>query len=330
MAKFKQTAIAYQHEEGHVVVRASALGKCVRALWASLEGIDPVDTPEYLSRAAEEGNLHEEHIRTKLAHDHGRKIYGDQTELKLWIIPRKLVVIGHTDGFMEPKRFVESHNDIPSGLPDLIEIKTMSRAVFDKWMAKGWDSNPSYAWQISAYMLAARWPEGIKGTVYAAKRRDDGLIDERYLTEPPISLKEIRAKMIALYKHWKLGEMPPCDIPESNRWGCPVFFLHDEDVVPEEQQVDAPDLDTLAAEYLELGKTATYATKRKKEIKEEMEAFRDGRPEFSTENFNFKVTFVPRDSLDKAAVMVEHGDDFFERYTHHGGYERWYVKERKG
>jgi hypothetical protein len=312
--------IAYERSDGVIVIRASAMGKCVRALWAVLNGVEPAGAPEYLSRAAAEGNLHEGPIRDKLALEYERDIYGDQDLLELWIIPGRLVIVGHPDGFMEAED--------KGGLPDLVEIKTMSRAVFEKWMDQGFDSNPGYAWQISVYMLAAGWPEKIEGTVYAAKRRDDGLMDEGYFTEPPISLRQIRQKAVALYKAHYQGEMPECDIPEGKRWGCPVYFLHDEDEVPKETEQEAPDLDTLAAEYLELSKTSNYARTRQKEIKAEMEEFRDGRDAWSTENFIFKIARVKRRTLDKAAITVEHGPDFLARYEDINPYDRWTIKEK--
>jgi hypothetical protein len=317
--------IAYIRDDGAVAIRASASGRCVRALWAILDGIDPVADPDYLTRAAEEGNLHEPHVRQALEDSYGRRIYGDQETLELWIIPGKLVIVGHCDGFMEG---TGAGAGTEEDYPDLVEIKTMSRAVFDKWMAGGFEAQPGYAFQLGSYMLAAGWPEKIKGALYAAKRRDDGLIDERYFEEPPVSLRQLRNKALKVYKAYKTGEMPPCDLPAEKRYPCPVFFLHDEDTPEDYTPEEAPDLDNLAAEYVELSKTETFTRKRKKELKAEMEKFRDGRDAFGTEHYRISVSRVSRETIDKAAIKSEHGEGFLERYTDKKAYDRWLVKEK--
>lgn len=315
--------IAYVRDDGAVAIRASASGMCGRALWAVLDGIEPTADPEYLTRAAEEGNIHEPHVREKISEQLGRKVYGDQETLELWIIPKKLVIVGHCDGFVEAEE--------GTGLaPDLLEVKTMSRNVFDRWMAGGFESQPKYAWQISSYLLAAGWRDDeVLGAVYAAKRRDDGLIDVRYIEEPPVSFKEIRSKMLKVYRAWKLDEMPDCDLPPKQRYPCPVFFLHDEEIGEDDEHEveEAPDLDALAAEYVELSETEKYAKKRKKDIKAQIEAeYRNGRDVFGTEHYRIKVQHVDRESLDKAALVSEKGEDFIKPYLKDSGYDRWDIK----
>ncbi len=305
---------AYVRDDGAVAIRASALGRCSRYLWAMLDDIEPAGEEfNFLARAAEEGQLHEPAIRETLNTRYDHDVSGDQEPVELWIIPDKLVVVGHIDGVCR------NHNK-------LTEIKTMSRRVFDDWVDKEWDSKPTYAWQLSAYMFAMGWPDEIVGAEYAVKRRDDGLLWVQDYDKPPISLKQVRKKAIGVLKAWKSGAMPACDV--ENRFPCPVFFLHDEDEPTPKEYRDEPDLDALAAMYVEIGLIMSDLKRERDLIKEQMAEFRDGRDQWATERHTFKVSKVSRRTIDKAAIVVDHGEDFLKRYESDDPYERWTVKGR--
>jgi len=311
------TAIAYVRPDGAIAVRASAIGKCVRALWAALAGIESAAPSEVIERAFAEGHLHEKAVRDQIEATEDTRVVDDQREVELWVIPGKLVVVGHIDGIVENTR-------------RLLEIKAMSSRAFADWVKKRFDYRPEYAWQISVYMLALE--NEIEGVDYRVKRRDDGLLDVWTFEEPPVSLKEIKLKAIRVLQAHKQGIMPPCDIAQD--WFCPFFFLHDEaeddDVDADVPTEDIPELDMLALEYIECKEVAKEAEKRAKELRKVMEEkYRKGRMEFATEHTYIKVYPKSRTSTDRAALVVGLGEEEAQKYDKTSEWEEWRVRERK-
>lgn len=305
--------IAYLRDDGVVVFRASAAGHCSRALWASLAEVSPSAPSEHLETIFAEGHLHEEAVRNYL-NERGTTVTESQGDVELWIVPNKVVVVGHVDGFVNVagKRVWEN--------------KALARSSFDKWVKHRFDGFESYAWQISVYMLATEC-----GALYTVKRRDDGLIDEFVIDEPPISFDEIRRKLLNVYAAFLRGEMPACD-PE--RWGCSYWFLHDEHEIPTTE--DAPvrlvgpeeKLDELAAIWTVLSETEKEIKERKKKLRAEMDDLRSGRNKFETIHHTFSVSSRTRESIDKAKLIVEQGKEFVEPYLKRTEYDVWTIKER--
>ncbi len=170
--------------------------------------------------AAKEGNLHEGAIVDELVKTYGWKVWGDQDLLELKVLP-KVFVRGHIDGYCKPKRARNAR---------LVEIKTMSKDRFKKWMASGDTPRErlltvdflKYGWQISAYMYAANLP-----AMYVVKNRDSGVLDIGEIPTPPIPMKEIRKKIIEAEMWSKKGELPACDAGSGEKWFCPYPYLHD-------------------------------------------------------------------------------------------------------
>jgi hypothetical protein len=315
--------IAYERPDGALAIRASALGRCVRALWAVLDGIEPVASPEWLNQSAEEGHLHEGAVRDKLR-EQGWLIEDDQDTVELWVVPKKVVIVGHIDGWGVPPNHM-------AGLDDhLVEIKSMSRNVFDQWMKNRFEYRPSYAWQISAYMLAKGWPDEFTKCLYVSKRRDDGTIDEWVFDEPPYDLKAIRHKALAVLKAWKTGEMPDCDLPPDQRFPCPVFFLHDEDPETQEEleMMVSRDLDDVAAEYIEVITAHNELGARRKELKGLLEGYRDERDAWQTEHHTFRIAKNPgRKTFDEAKMRAA-GVEVDQFMKQGKPIERWYVRQK--
>lgn len=324
------TNIAYVRDDGAVAIRASALGKCSRALWAALEGVEKVAPSDSTERVFAEGHLHEEALIQQFEFE-GTKVTGNQVKVELWVIPKKLVIVGHIDGF------IPDQNDPDGKAMRLWEAKSMSRKAFDDWMRGRFEYREGYAWQISVYMFGTGWPEDIVGTHYTVKRRDDGVIDTWLFDEPPKTMKEIKQRAISVYAAWRSHEMPACDVEGSQRFFCDYWFLHDEEVgdtktsssgVPVDE---VPFLDGLLAEYHELGVMENATRKRKKELKEQLgETHRNGRMEFGSDHFTVEITTRTRETIDKARVKAEMGDDWMSTHTVESTYEVWSVKERKG
>ena len=202
-------------EDGDWIYRASGSGSCVRYLVASALGYEDQrgkKMDDLLERSADEGNLHEGAVIAKLAEE-GYEISDQQKEVNVQVIP-KVFLRGHIEGILSRAKERQ-----------LSEIKSMSTKQFTKWQNHGFSAFERYAFQISSYMQA--YP-GLD-VRYICKRREDGYIVERIIPadEPPIPFSVIRKKIVIAEKYRRKGQFPPCDL--ANQWGCPVWYLHDEE-----------------------------------------------------------------------------------------------------
>ncbi len=225
------------YREGNTsIYRASGIGYCLTRIVAYM--LDYKEAPgqfqaKILTDAAREGNLHETSIVNRLIED-GYRIDETQTEVELQILPRVLIR-GHTDGIAYPPRAKK---------PRVLEVKTMSKDRFKKWMTSGsntaermasgaWDG---YAWQISNYMHALNMP-----AIYVVKNRDSGRLEIGELKVPPIPLTDIQKKIIAAEKWRKRGELPPCDAVSGDKFFCPFPYLHEDTSEFGSEPDDEPD-----------------------------------------------------------------------------------------
>ncbi len=217
-------SIAYQ--EGDIsIYRASGTGSCITALVAAKAGYEEARSQyseNILMNAAREGNMHEGAVIDTLKTEYGWRVDGSQDLMEMQIIP-KVVIRGHIDGFCIPKKARNQR---------LLEVKTMSRDRFKKWMALGDDARSrlltdefdKYAWQISNYM----WHYGMSA-MYVVKNRDSGKLDISEIKLPPIDKKTIRKKIIQVEMWAAKGDIPPCKAASSDQFFCQYPYLHDND-----------------------------------------------------------------------------------------------------
>ena len=214
--------IAYV-EDGVSYYRASGTGGCLLAVVAAKNGYEAKrnqKTQDILMSAAKEGNLHEGAIVEELKDTYRWRVWGGQELVELQILP-KVIIRGHIDGFCKPPRIRKTR---------LVEIKTMSKDRFKKWMASGdtarerllTEDFKKYGWQISQYMHAYNMT-----AMYVVKNRDSGVLDIEWIELPLVDLKTIRAKIIAVEMWSKKGEMPECEGASGERWFCEYPYLHD-------------------------------------------------------------------------------------------------------
>ena len=113
------------------IYRMSSAGKCPRALSAIRLGYEPEAAPEWLERAAEEGNWHEDRIKQGLREGDGETtkldVYDEQLELTLEY--PSFTLIGHIDGKV---RNIPYYFNVNAPENKLLEIKTMSQFEFDR------------------------------------------------------------------------------------------------------------------------------------------------------------------------------------------------------
>lgn len=295
--------IAYIDENDVLTIRASAIGKCSRALWAALNDVQPMAPTERLEAIFDEGHLHEKAVREVLESE-GAEM-SPQEEVELWIIPGALRVVGHVDGNVVNWKQVW-------------EGKALGKEGFRKFKNVGFDAYPDYAWQISTYMIALDLP-----ALYTVKNRDDGEILRLVIDTPPITLEEITNKCLALYTAYKDHEMPACD-PE--RWMCSFFFLHDEQADDEPLTfVDDPYIEAAAGALVEIREHLKMLNEKEKELKEDLRYLKPGI--HATDSFEIEINEVTTHRLDQG-LLVEAGINPNE-YKKESTYTTIKIKERR-
>jgi len=186
--------------------RMSSAGTCARALSAEILGNEIEPLPEFVYKAAEEGNWHEKRIKEQLKSE-GFNVHDEQLELVLEYPSFNLV--GHIDG--KVKNIIFAHN-VNAPEEKLLEIKSMSQFQFDKWMKEGFSGFPSYAAQITCYMEAT----GLNECLYIVKNRSSGYESRRVLTEKPMHMTEIIAKLTEVNNYVLSGELVPIEFNSNN------------------------------------------------------------------------------------------------------------------
>jgi hypothetical protein len=189
-----------------VVIRASAIGGCIRNIIAARMGIRAVPFKEADLRRMNEGVIHEPHILKHL-NQKGWLVDETQAVLELAIAGGKILVRGHSDAAV---------TSLADGHKRVAEAKAFGRDVYKTWIDTRWAEFRRYAWQLSCYMHTT----GLPGLM-AVKNRDTGEVDVWEVDEPPVPLNEFKARAIKIAS---ATDMPPCD-PVS--WLCQRYFLHE-------------------------------------------------------------------------------------------------------
>ena len=305
----------YIDPDGTVVYRASSVGMCVRALVAvgvgNYEEALGKDRADMLIRTAAEGDLHEEAVRSKLARE-GWTVHSTQNVVDIPVI-NGVVIRGHTDGVLSLKN--DPHH--------LLEVKSMSNRRFDRWVKQGFDGFLKYAYQISAYMQAFEEMD----VLYVVKRREDGFEDRRIIKagESPIPFKEIKRKILTAESHRrsKGAGFPACDVPSSEQWWCPFFYLHEEVMDEEAEELTDEMIAVLAdlipkrAELSELEKEGVTAEKERKSLdKEILNLMGKGRDKVIVEvdGVDWQITRVSGGgvSLDQGMLRSDLGEEIMK------------------
>lgn len=192
-----------------MVIRASAIGGCIRNLIAARMGIRSVPFSDDALRRMNEGVIHEPHILARLA-EQGWVVDETQSVLEFEMAGGLVIVRGHSDAKVSRIDGLHVQED------RVAECKAMGKDVYAKWKKYQWAEFRRYAWQLSSYMHAT----GLPG-LFAVKNRDSGEIDITYVDEPPVPLLEFKARIL---KVKAALELPACD---PVIWGCQRFFIHE-------------------------------------------------------------------------------------------------------
>lgn len=234
--------------------RASSLGYSLEALVAPHLGFEPVDPPEFMQKAFDEGNRIEPLAIQKLYNMGWDVVTGQkeinsvgdqQIEVRLEVIPGVAVVIGHIDARTGG---------------DVIEIKSMAHASWLQFHKRGWDAPglvQKYKWQASAYMLAT----GLSHVMVAWDKDTEELCIVP-TTEPFYTISDIAKKLQLAEDAIAAGVVPDgCeDFP------CPFYFLHP----PKDEvaKVEDGELEGLLQSWLTWDRAEKQAKRAKDEHRE--------------------------------------------------------------
>jgi hypothetical protein len=234
------------------VYRASSLGYSLCPLVASHLGYIPVDPPEFIQNAYDEGHRIEP-LAIKKLRERGWEIADSQSEVGFTVV-EGVGVLGHLDGIGGPL-------DAPMGV---VEIKCMADAAWKAFDRHGWDAPglvQKYKWQQSAYLLGS----GLNRHYMVAWNKSTEELRIALTDQPFYSLLDIAQKLQLAEDFIEQGLVPDgcTDYP------CPYFYLHESKDAKEVVEADS-ELETILAAWHEADKRAKIYEGEKKALREEI------------------------------------------------------------
>lgn len=192
----------------NIVIPISSSGHCPKLLSAELLHLGKAETPEYLKLAAEEGNLHEDAIKRKLRSEgyvikenHGEECeicksrYGlGRNGIHVEIIKDGIELIGHLDGLIIGKfnGSNEAESIIPGTKESILECKSMSLNMFNRWTNGNFDEFYGYASQLTCYMEATK----LNTALYIVKNRNSGFTERKIIIGSPLKFEDIWNRLL--------------------------------------------------------------------------------------------------------------------------------------
>ena len=292
---------AVQHNENPVywdgdtmVIRASALGGCTRAMAALAAGFDKMEAPDSMQRRFDDGHLHEESILAEMGAKTGLTIEGHQDTVVLKIKPG-LEVRGHVDG--------TCHDGTSKGVA---EAKAFSDLMFKKYQSQGLATLEGYQYQLTVYMLGL----GATFAIYGVKNKNSGLVDVMRIDATPKTKAEVVKRALEIQKvvlaardHNPPAVEMTCD---RSQFPCPVFYLHEEKPVAEVLEDEV--LKGLVEAYDKAREEAKVAEETKSRLADEikMRLATMEKDKVDIAGFHVTATYGSRKSLDDAALKRDY------------------------
>lgn len=241
------------------VYRASSLGYSLEALVAPHLGFEPVDPPEFMQKAFDEGNRIEplaiEKLRNlgwfiRTSQDEVNANGDYQIEVELEVIPGVAEVVGHVDGLGLDTL----------GIEGVVEVKSMADQSWKVFKKHGWDAPgliQKYKWQASAYQLATGLPHFM-----VAWNKETEELEIRLNQEPFYTISDIATKLQTAESFIEAGVVPDgCD-----DFPCPYYYLHP----PKDEvaKVEDGELEGLLQSWLTWDRAEKQAKRAKDEHRE--------------------------------------------------------------
>lgn len=262
-----------------LIVPMSSSGHCPKALSLGYLNVSGKERPSFLETAAEEGNLHEDALKSKLRND-GYIIEDNREECKICksrygagrkgihveIEKENFILVGHIDG-----KITGNMNDNPTRFEKkLLECKSMSQNEFYRWQRDGFVGFPGYACQLTCYMTATQ----IYDALYVVKNRNTGYTEKISIDGTPASFTEICEKLESVAEHVKLNKFCPAEY-DINSIEC-SRCSYDNFCMPEPKVIDIDTLKQLEENLLrreELKSTISDAYEKVNVIEESIKKY---------------------------------------------------------
>lgn len=248
----------YRRDDGVVIIRASAMGMCTRAMVALFQGLEKMLPPDSMQARFDDGHLHEGSTLATMEEREAVAIHPYGQTVRYVVIPGKVEIHGHVDGVVTPLGKQPTADDIYA----VAEAKAFSDGMFKDYLRKGGPGELyGYGMQAKIYMLAL----GVEDICYGVKNKNSGAVDVRWFNVDDPSLPTrgaVVGRAVEIYKAVSDEEAnvytQSCD---NAMFPCPVFYIHEQAKRVEVQDTVLKDL---AVAYKE-AQQAEVAAKAKKE-----------------------------------------------------------------
>jgi hypothetical protein len=304
-------------DNNNIYYRASALGSCLRALWAARSNFTPKPPPPALQKVFDEGHFLEPTILALLV-SRGWKIWAPQKEVTLHVgtiaSGQQLYVIGHVDALGQ-------RPTDPTFMP--VDAKAFSQSTMDSFLGNGIASFPHYAWQQSVYAIAL----GREQFCLPLFNKETEELTIKVYDSLPYNYEDIQDRVFMVEGLYE-STTDPTTIDCPGSWGCPFHYLH-----------DAASVDSLSAEQQQMALTH-LALKRKIDTLSTARStigsalqsslnYSDGLRTFNGEGVQVTVVSNPKRFNQQKAkeVLTQKGEDVNDYYIESDG-ESIRVKEK--
>lgn len=207
-----------------ILYRASAVGSCIRALWAGRSGYEQKPPTAKMQAIFDRGHELEPIILDKLRvlgwtfDDLQGEVSFQVTTLESGLL---LSVRGHYDAMGQHEQFTQGE-----WLP--VDVKGFGPDLVKEYLGNQLRNLSHYSWQQSIYAIGC----GAKRFVMPVYDKDNDMIlrSSMFPMDPEFTIEDIEVRLLGVEQLYRESVMPPC----VNNYPCPFYYLHDEpEVKPE-------------------------------------------------------------------------------------------------
>ena len=329
----------FRRPDGIITFRPSELGKCIRALAATLLGIEGDDFSPDDIRRMKQGHIHEPHIAWDIEEEFGGEVqrqirltypigeWGsiDGTCDGLWFadpsdINPQLFNVRDTGAKFDPYviEYTGRYSDLSDESPVCmsVEIKASDDNMFNIMDKSG--PTDVYKMQVSCYWLMIEYTLGVKlsGIIFAVGRRRDGQRSYTILEKPFFTAEQIieRCEKIVQAAEFGIDDSDASvDCDSEYKHSCRYWRIHKTDrtfdghpaIKAKGYEFD-PSMFQLTMEHYEVTAEIEELQAREQAIREKIETAMRDRPKVSTPGT--RIYIDSRNYVDKDKLALERPD----------------------
>jgi hypothetical protein len=259
--------MAYEDADGKVVYRASSLGSCIGALVRARLGVSGSAPSDMMQERFDEGHAWEERVITAgLGVDFTRVTDRDHLELYGKVVESDSGLQVETE-LAWSNKIVRCHPDAiaiqgSTLKPYVVEAKFLGEQMFNDITMRGvWPV--TYQWQKAVEMLSTGLPllyiigkKVVEEDAAGERMVSLGEVWTEEILTPPMSLAEVKMRVLEVEGYVTRGEMPACPVPLM--YPCPYWADHEP---AESTRVDESDDEVLKA-WVDVWKLAKAASEK--------------------------------------------------------------------